>query len=151
VILWGFVVGAGSGMAATVLGAAVANRWFTEKRGLVMGLLTASTATGQLIFLPALASAVTASNNWRVAPWIVTGATLLAIPVIGWLMRDDPREVGLRPYGETGPVERAAPVVTVNPAKRAVQTLFEAMRVRDFWRRRSTAASPRCARRACSR
>ena len=132
VILWGFVVGAGSGMAATVLGAAVANRWFTEKRGLVMGLLTASTATGQLIFLPSLASAVTAHNNWRMAPWIVAGATLLAIPVIGWLMRDDPREVGLRPYGETGPVGTATSL-TGNPAKRAIDTLIEAMRVRDFW------------------
>src|SRR6478735_6745138 len=87
VVLWGFVVGAGSGMAATVLGAAVANRWFTEKRGLVMGLLTASTATGQLVFLPMLASAVTANGNWRAAPWIVAGATLLAIPFIWWLMR----------------------------------------------------------------
>jgi predicted MFS family arabinose efflux permease len=133
VVLWGFVVGAGSGMAATVLGAAVANRWFTEKRGLVMGLLTASTATGQLVFLPALAGAVTASNNWRVAPWIVAGATLLAIPVIWWLMRDDPREMGLRPYGEKGPVEKAAPVEAGNPARRAVATLLEATRVRDFW------------------
>src|ERR1041384_2967755 len=105
VILWGGVVGIGSGMAATVLGAAVANRWFTEKRGLVMGLLTASTATGQLVFLPLLASAVSANGNWRAAPWIVAGATLLAIPFIAWLMRDDPREVGLRPYGETGAVE----------------------------------------------
>src|SRR3954469_12659745 len=50
VLLWGFVVGVGSGLAATVLGAAVATRWFTEKRGLVTGLLTASTATGQLVF-----------------------------------------------------------------------------------------------------
>jgi len=133
VVLWGFVVGAGSGMAATVLGAAVANRWFTEKRGLVMGLLTASTATGQLIFLPALASAVTSTDNWRVAPWIVSGATLLAIPVIWWLMRDNPREVGLRPYGETGAVEPVAPAVTGNPAKRAVATLIEATRVPDFW------------------
>ncbi len=133
VVLWGFVVGAGSGLAATVLGAAVANRWFTEKRGLVMGLLTASTATGQLIFLPALASAVTANNNWRAAPWIVAGATLLAIPVIWWLMRDDPRDVGQRPYGETGPVREAAAVSTGNPAKRAMAVLFEAVRVRDFW------------------
>lgn len=133
VVLWGFVVGAGSGLAATVLGAAVANRWFTEKRGLVMGLLTASTATGQLIFLPGLASAVTSHDNWRAAPWIVAGATLLAIPVIWWLMRDDPREVGLRPYGETGPVEAAAPRATGNPAKHAMSVLFEAVRVRDFW------------------
>jgi predicted MFS family arabinose efflux permease len=140
VVLWGFVVGAGSGLAATVLGAAVANRWFTEKRGLVMGLLTASTATGQLIFLPALASAVTANDNWRAAPWIVAGATLLAIPVIAWLMRDDPHDVGLRPYGETGPAAvrpepgSATPATaTGNPAKRAMTVLFEAVRVRDFW------------------
>jgi predicted MFS family arabinose efflux permease len=133
VVLWGFVVGAGSGLAATVLGAAVANRWFTERRGLVMGLLTASTATGQLIFLPGLASAVTSHDNWRAAPWIVAGATLLAIPVIWWLMRDDPRDVGLRPYGETGPVEAAAPRATGNPAKHAMNVLFEAVRVRDFW------------------
>lgn len=132
VILWGVVVGLGSGMAATVLGAAVANRWFTEKRGLVMGLLTASTATGQLVFLPSLANAVTAHNNWRAAPWIVAGATLLAIPVIWSLMRDDPREVGLRPYGESGPVGAAVPM-TGNPAKRAIDTLIEALRVRDFW------------------
>jgi len=133
VVLWGFVVGAGSGLAATVLGAAVANRWFTERRGLVMGLLTASTATGQLIFLPSLASAVTSHDNWRAAPWIVAGATLVAIPVIGWLMRDDPHEVGLRPYGETGPVGAAAPRVTGNPARHAMRVLFEAVRVRDFW------------------
>ncbi|SDR95373.1 MFS transporter [Opitutus sp. GAS368] len=133
VILWGVVVGIGSGMAAAVLGAAVANKWFTEKRGLVMGLLTASTATGQLIFLPVLASAVTTYHNWRAAPWIVAGATLLAIPVIWWLMRDGPRDVGLRPYGETGPVETAAPAAVGNPAKRAMDTLIEAMRVRDFW------------------
>jgi len=118
-------------MAATVLGAAVANRWFTEKRGLVMGLLTASTATGQLIFLPGLASVV-AAHGWRGAPLVVTGATLLAIPLIGWLMRDAPRDVGLRPYGETGPVEAAVPV-TGNPVKHAVKVLFEAARVRDFW------------------
>src|SRR5215210_2338914 len=82
VVLWGFVVGAGSGMAATVLGAAVANRWFTARRGLVMGVLTASTATGQLIFLPSLATAVTANNNWRAAPIIVAVATALVVPMI---------------------------------------------------------------------
>jgi sugar phosphate permease len=132
VVLWGVVVGVGSGLAATVLGAAVANRWFTERRGLVMGLLTASTATGQLVFLPVLAMVVT-SHGWRGAPTVVAAVTLLAIPVIGWLMRDNPRDVGLRPYGETGPVESAAAVATGNPAKRAIATLFEAVKVRDFW------------------
>jgi len=131
VLLWGFVVGAGSGMAATVLGAAVATRWFTERRGLVMGLLTASTATGQMVFLPLLARTVEGSD-WRNAPLVVAAATALVIPVVWWLMRDDPRDVGLRPYGESGPVT-AAPISAGNPAKRAVTVLAEAVRVRDFW------------------
>mgnify|MGYP001555770777 CR=1 FL=1 len=136
VLLWGAVVGTGSGMAATVLGAAVANRWFTEKRGLVMGVLTASTATGQLVFLPALATAVTA-HGWRSAPVIVAVATAAVIPVIWVFMRDDPRDVGVRSYGETGAVEPplagARGCNLGNPAKRAVTVLLEAVRVRDFW------------------
>ncbi len=132
VVLWGFVVGIGSGMAAAVLGAAVATRWFTQRRGLVMGLLTASTATGQLIFLPSLATVVTA-YGWRGAPLVVAGATALTIPVIWWLMRDNPSDVGQRPYGETGAVTTEARPATGNPAKRAVDVLIESVRVRDFW------------------
>ena len=117
-LLWGFVVGAGSGMAATVLGAAVANRWFTQRRGLVMGVLTASTATGQLIFLPTLARFVTA-DGWRAAPLIVAGATLAVAPVIWFLMRDDPRDVGRRPYGEVG--EPEAPREIILPTRESGQ------------------------------
>lgn len=137
VLLWGVVVGAGSGMAATVLGAAVANRWFTKRRGLVMGLLTASTATGQLVFLPSLAAAVTA-RGWRAAPLIVAAATALMVPIIWWFMRDDPRDVGQQPYGETEPA-RGTPGKTVtatvpgNPAGKAIAALRQAMGVRDFW------------------
>jgi sugar phosphate permease len=134
VVLWGFVVGFGSGMAATVLGAAVANRWFTERRGLVMGVLTASTATGQLVFLRTLAGAATV--NWRWAVAITAAATAIVVPVIAWLMRNDPRDVGLRPYGENGPPDaepRIAAGATGNPAKRALAVLVEASRVRDFW------------------
>ncbi len=131
-LLWGFVVGAGSGLAATVLGAAVATRWFTERRGLVMGLLTASSATGQMIFLPSLATVAT-RHGWRGAPLVVAATTALVIPLVAWLMRDDPRDVGLRPYGETGPVTAAPAAPAVNPARRALQVLAEAARTRDFW------------------
>ena len=133
VVLWGFVVGAGSGLAATVLGAAVANRWFTARRGLVMGLLTASTATGQLIFLPSLATAVNA-GGWRAAPLMVAAATALVIPVVWLFMRDDPRDVGRRPFGESGAADASRPAAAAgNPAKRAIAVLAEAVRVRDFW------------------
>ena len=133
VLLWGILVGVGSGLAATVLGAAVANRWFTERRGLVMGILTASTATGQLVFLPWLASVVTV-HGWRGAPLIVAAVSALVLPVIWWFMRDEPRDVGERPYGE--PAD--SPVVATaakrgNPAKTAIAVLGESVRVRDFW------------------
>jgi predicted MFS family arabinose efflux permease len=142
VLLWGVVVGLGSGMAATVLGAAVANRWFTARRGLVMGILTASTATGQLVFLPSLAAAVT-NHGWRAAPAIVAIATALVAPVVWWWMRDDPRDVGQRPYGEPAgrrdePRMKPAAATpgaerTSNPARRALAALGVAVRVRDFW------------------
>lgn len=134
ILLWGVVVGVGSGMAATVLGAAVANRWFTERRGLVMGLLTASAATGQLIFLPSFAAAVT-RDGWRSAPMIVAVASALALPVIWLFMRDQPADAGVRPYGETGAVDKVqVPATTgVNPARRALTVLGEAVKVRDFW------------------
>jgi predicted MFS family arabinose efflux permease len=131
ILLWGVVVGIGSGMAATVLGAAVANRWFTERRGLVMGLLTASTATGQLVFLPWFAHIVT-QEGWRGAPLTVAAACALVLPVIWLFMRDDPADVGERPYGEKPGVEPVARV-RGNPAKHAVAVLSDAIRVRDFW------------------
>jgi MFS family permease len=61
---WGLLSGIASGCLASVLGATVVNRWFATNRGLVMGLLTASTATGTLIFLPGLAAIVEAFG-WR--------------------------------------------------------------------------------------
>ena len=137
VVLWGLFVGIGSGLAATVLGAAVANRWFTERRGLVMGILTASTATGQLVFLPWLASVVTV-HGWRGAPLIVAAVSALVLPIIWWFMRDDPSEVGERPFGEPAVSSEATdrapnPTRHGNPAKYAISVLSESVRVRDFW------------------
>ncbi|HEY1765813.1 MAG TPA: MFS transporter [Opitutaceae bacterium] len=131
VLLWGVVVGIGSGMAATVLGASVANRWFKSNSGLVMGLLTASTATGQLVFLPWLAWIVTV-HGWRGAPLSVLAAVALVLPLIWVFMRDAPEDIGLRPYGDTGP---GAPASSHggNPARRALAILGKAVRVRDFW------------------
>jgi len=131
ILLWGLVVGLGSGTAATVLGAAVASRWFTAKQGLVTGILTASTATGQLVFLPALAAAAS-RHGWRSAPLLVAAAGALVLPVIWLFMRDSPAAVGRRPYGETGPAVAAKPRQQ-NPVREAFATLTLAVRVREFW------------------
>jgi len=82
VLLWGVVVGFGTGLTAMVLGATVATRWFSARRGLVLGLLSASTATGQLVFLPLLA-ALTDSLGWRSALVLVLAPLIsAALPMV---------------------------------------------------------------------
>lgn len=102
ILLWGLLVGLGTGATALVLGALVANRWFARRRGLVVGILGTAFATGQLAFLPALAWVIE-HNGWRDASLaIAAGCLALVVPV--WLViRDRPADVGLRPYGATGP------------------------------------------------
>lgn len=131
VLLWGVVVGCGTGMTALVLGATVVNRWFAERRGLVLGVLTASTATGQLVFLPMLATVVT-RLGWRPAAYVVAGVAIAVIPLIALLMRDRPSDVGLLPYG-AAPDATEAPRLAGNPLLAALQALRDGLRSRDFW------------------
>ncbi|ATN33944.1 MFS transporter [Rhizobium sp. ACO-34A] len=98
VVLWGVVVGIGTGMTALVLGATVATRWFHARRGVVVGLMTVSNATGQLIFLPLLAS-LTEAYGWRVALSLNVVVLALAMVIVLALMRNYPADLGLAPYG----------------------------------------------------
>jgi len=99
-ILWGVVVGTGTGMTAMVLGAIVANRWFSKRRGLVVGMMSASNATGQLIFLPLLAE-LAESYGWRAAQLFITGVVGVAMVLVLLLMRDHPSELDLPAYGDS--------------------------------------------------
>jgi MFS family permease len=129
-LLWGVVVGTGTGAMAGVLAATVANRWFVARRGLVTGILTAAGATGQLVFLPVLAS-LAVTRGWRWASAVVALCALLAVPAVLLLMRDDPARVGLRPYG--APRDYEAPRPLGNPFVAAVGGLTAGVRSVDFW------------------
>ena len=130
ILLWGFVVGAGSGVTALVLGATVAARWFDRQRGLVMGVLTASTATGQLVFLPFFARLLEA-YGWRaVSLTIASIAACMVVPVL-LLMRDRPADLGLAPYGGAAIIPNRPP--PPNPFRRAIGALREAAGYRNFW------------------
>ncbi|CAA7622178.1 MFS transporter [Magnetospirillum sp. SS-4] len=130
VLLWGVVVGGGSGTIALVLGATVVSRWFDAYRGTVMGVLSAATATGQLVFLPQMAMLVEAWG-WREAVMLIAAAAALLAPVIWIFMRDRPADVGLWPVGATE--APPAPVRAGNPAVAAIEALRDGMRHRDFW------------------
>ncbi len=128
--LWGVIVGSASGVTALVLASTIASRWFTARRGLVMGALTASTATGQLIFLPILAWLAT-HIGWRaISVTLACIAVALILPVLGF-MRDRPADLGIPPYGGNAVIPRVAP--TQNPVMRALSALRTGLRSRDFW------------------
>ncbi|HLQ60608.1 MAG TPA: MFS transporter [Candidatus Acidoferrales bacterium] len=129
-LLWGLVVGVGTGSMASVLAAIVASRWFVRRRGLVLGALTASGATGQLIFLPGLAW-LAVNVGWRASALVVAGAALLGVPLVALLMRERPSDLGLRAFGATEADEPAPPAR--NAVRAALGGLAMGARNRNFW------------------
>ena len=131
VVLWGLIVGAGTGVIANVLAAVVAARWFTARRGLVMGLLTSSAAAGQLLFLPAFA-AIIANSGWRAMSMVLAAVVLVLLVPVAKLMRNRPEDIGVTSYGEV-PGTSVAPVKAGNPIRVAFTALGTGLRSRDFW------------------
>jgi MFS family permease len=131
VLLWGVVVGVGTGSMALVFAASIANRWFVKRRGLVIGLLTAATASGQLVFLPGL-SMLAQSVGWRSVSLTVAAGALVMVPVVWLFLLEWPADAGQKPYGAAPEWEPAARSAG-NAAWLALQTLRDAAKVRDFW------------------
>jgi predicted MFS family arabinose efflux permease len=132
VVCWGVMIGVGTGSMALVFAATVANRWFVARRGLVMGVLTAGSATGQLIFLPPVA-ALAESSGWRVASLLVAGAALAAVPVAWLVLRDHPADRGVLPFGADPATWVAPDRAHGGAAKRALEGLAYASKRGDFW------------------
>jgi MFS family permease len=129
-LLWGLMVGIGSGC-TTALSTMVSNEWFVRRRGFVVGILTASGATGQILFLPLLASVIS-RDGWRTATWILAFISIIAILLVFLLMKNKPKDIGLLPYGVTEPMSETI-TKRQNPFTAAVHSLKQASRSWDFW------------------
>jgi MFS family permease len=131
VATWGLLIGLGTGSMALVFAATVADTWFLKRRGLVVGVLTAGGATGQLVFLPLVAQLVE-SNGWRQATLLVAAAALAVVPLVLVFIRNRPEDLNVTPFG--APADwTPAPRATGNAAKRAIDTLRRASKQRTFW------------------
>jgi len=129
---WGVLVGVSTGATASVLGATIVQRWFTARRGLVIGMLTASAATGQMVFLPIMAAYVQ-SAGWRPVVLVIAGVMLALIPIVGLVVRDRPEDIGLRPYGTPADAPVPPRAAIGNPFALAIGALRRATHHRDFW------------------
>ena len=134
VLLWGVLVGLGTGAISMGFVATIATRWFEARRGLVTGVLTAASATGQLVFLPVVA-AVTTAHGWRWASLIVAAAAVAVVPLVALFMRNRPQDIGLTAYG-ADPFDAAARKPEVLPTG-TFSAAFDGLRIgvrsRAFW------------------
>ena len=148
VILWGVIVGLGVGAVALIFGSLVVNRWFDKRRGLMLGVMGAAWATGQLVFLPLIANVIDAAG-WRTASWGIAIAALALIPIIWFVLVDRPSDVGLLPYGadpnnppaEEHNTEGSAATAAKQPFARWLRLLATAPS--GFWRGLSLSAAGR--------
>ncbi|MFF2244872.1 MFS transporter [Arthrobacter sp. NPDC058130] len=154
-LTWGLLIGLGTGSMALVFAATIANTWFAKSRGLVIGILTAGSAAGQLVFLPFIAL-LAQDPGWRQASLLIGAGALAVVPLVLMFLKNSPAEVGVLPYGATPPAEEmnaemntdsdagaattaeaatgpAAAAPRRNAAVRALQVLKRASKVRTFW------------------
>jgi MFS family permease len=130
-LLWGLGVGVGAGSMALVFAATIANRWFIARKGIVIGALTAATASGQLIFLPLL-SHFAITYGWKSVSLTVGGASALIIPFIFLFLKEKPELLGLAPYGAPAGWQPPPPN-EMSAGKIAIDTLMKSSKSRDFW------------------
>ena len=128
-LLWGVVVGLGSGCMAAVFASTVVSRWFVARRGLVTGVLTAATASGQLVFLPLL-SHLAVDIGWRWVGFAIAMSALAVVPIVALFLRDYPADMGLLPYGAT---EAPPPPQKIRPVHAAFGALHDARVSGTFW------------------
>ncbi|WP_104136801.1 MFS transporter [Arthrobacter sp. ZGTC131] len=158
-LTWGLLIGLGTGSMALVFAATIANTWFSKSRGLVIGILTAGSAAGQLVFLPFIAM-LAQDPGWRQASLLIAAGALAVVPLVLRFLKNSPAEVGVLPYGAEVPASNAEPESASaaaaaaetpaaaavaagraasadepsrNAAVRALQVLRRASRVRTFW------------------
>lgn len=140
-LTWGLLIGLGTGSMALVFAATIANTWFTKSRGLVIGILTAGSAAGQLVFLPVIA-VLAQDPGWRQASLLIAAGALAVVPLVLKFLKNSPADVGVLPYGvepadaEAAETEAAAAPEKsprTNAAVRALQVLRRASKVRTFW------------------
>lgn len=132
ILIWGIIIGLGSSLFLTVLSPYVANRWFVKRRGLAVGILTASTATGQLILLPVLAIIID-RYSWRGAISLIIILSIIMLLIIAFFMKNSPKDIGIEPYGKVDRIQVDEEKPRNNPIVIAFNGLFLAVKVKEFW------------------
>lgn len=130
-LTWGLLIGLGTGSMALVFAAEISGTWFVKRRGLVTGVLTAGSATGQLVFLP-LVAALAENVGWRQASLAIAATALAVVPLVYFFIRNHPNDFGVDAFGAE-PGTTPPRVKKSGSVRRAISTLKDASRTGTFW------------------
>ncbi|MDD5579218.1 MAG: MFS transporter [Methylobacter sp.] len=98
-MLWGVIVGIGSGGTSMVMGSTIVNRWFHERRGLALGVLGAAMSSGQLLFIPIIMNLNTHFGWGAAILFSVLLFGFIVLPLVIRFMVNNPELKGMKPYG----------------------------------------------------
>lgn len=101
-------------------------RWFSEKRGMMTGIVKVGTGAGQFI-LPLVASALISSYGWRNAYMLIGSAALVILVAIAQLLKRDPSQLKSSPGWQAPKQPQRANIIDKN------LSLAEAVRTVQLW------------------
>ena len=133
-VFLGFMVGCSVSALFFPFVATVA-RWFVKLRGLTQGIIAAGIGVGMMIMAP-ISTKLLINYGWRTTFVIISIASLVIFGIASFLVKKNPEEKGLRPYGVAECSDGAAgagDATKTDISARKDLSLREAMRTKDLW------------------
>jgi MFS family permease len=98
VYLLRFAMGASLAGAGLVICVTIVSRWFVSQRGLALGLMLSGTSLGNAV-IPQLNTWIIGELGWRQAFGVICLVPLVLLPLIVFVVKEWPAQLGLEPLG----------------------------------------------------
>ncbi len=128
VLAMGFFIGSANILIGPIAGSAVISRWFVATRGRALGIAAVGTSVGGIL-MPQFFSWGIDGIGWRaVLQWTAAAVVLVVVPLLLFVFRDHPSDLGMEPEGGDTAAKASA---DAGPGQ--VESSSEILAMRDFW------------------
>jgi MFS family permease len=126
--LYSTLIAFGTLLAGPLAAQTLAAKWFRGRRGFAVGISTVGTSIGGFL-MPPVVTWLFLTVGWRDAHLILAAAALVAVvPLVWWIVRNDPEQAGVEPDPET-----AVSAARAASASFPDWTTWTILRERNFW------------------
>jgi sugar phosphate permease len=123
----------GYGLGSSVTLNAVMTRWFVERRALAISIASTGISLGGMFIAPIGAWLIGVGGIQLAAPVLGVIALVIPLPIVLLVLVFDPRQMGLRPDGDSADGASTRPRRLDQAAQMRVWTIAEATRTVSFW------------------